>query len=277
MNEQNTALMERTPFLLPDLVSSAEFSQDELAEDMEGMNFDFQRVKVPSGGALQFELPTDNPDNPQYVKCLEGVIVYQHNSNAYWSGGHDDEEKNMAPQCQSLDGKLGIGQPGGLCAGCPYNQFGSGANGKGKSCKNMRILYLLRSGESMPIQLTLPPTSLRPFTKFSNMAFMLRRRAAWGSLVRIGLKRANNGKDDYSVATFTKVRDFSGEELAGIRDYVKGFNEQIKQILSQRAGALEAESADIVEVSAPIRVMPENDGHFAVGSAAAGDSPDDML
>lgn len=144
MNEQNTALMERTPFQLVDLVSSAEFSQDELAEDMEGLNIGFQRVKVPSGGALQFELPTDNPDNPVYVKYLEDVIVYRHNSNAYWPGGHDDEERNIAPQCQSLDGKLGIGQPGGLCAGCPYNQFGSGANGKGKRCKNTRIVLLLR-------------------------------------------------------------------------------------------------------------------------------------
>ncbi len=277
MNEQNTALMERTPFLLPDLASSADFSQDELAEEMEGLEIGFQRVKVPSGGALQFELPSDNPDNPDYAKYLEGVIVYQHSSNAYWPGGYDDEEKNMPPQCQALDAKLGIGQPGGLCAGCPYNQFGSGANGKGKGCKNMRILYLLRSGEYMPIQLTLPPTSLRPFSKFSNMAFMSRRRAAWGSLVRIGLKRLNNGKDDYSVATFTKIRDFSGEELAEIRNYVKGFNEQIKQIMSQRAAALEAETADVVEVSAPIRVMPENDGHFAVGSKAAGDALNDML
>ncbi len=277
MNEQNTALMERTPFLLPDLASSADFSQDELAEEMEGLEIGFQRVKVPSGGALQFELPSDNPDNPDYAKYLEGVIVYQHSSNAYWPGGYDDEEKNMPPQCQALDAKLGIGQPGGLCAGCPYNQFGSGANGKGKGCKNMRILYLLRSGECMPIQLTLPPTSLRPFSKFSNMAFMARRRAAWGSLVRIGLKRLNNGKDDYSVATFTKIRDFSGEELAEIRNYVKGFNEQIKQIMSQRAAALEAETADVVEVSAPIRVMPENDGHFAVGSKAAGDALNDML
>ncbi len=56
MYNQNTEMMERTSFLLPDLMSSAEFSQDELAEDMEGLNFDFQRVKVPSGGALQFEL-----------------------------------------------------------------------------------------------------------------------------------------------------------------------------------------------------------------------------
>ncbi len=133
MNEQNTALMERTPFLLPDLASSADFSQDELAEELEGLEIGFQRVKVPSGGALQFELPSDNPDNPDYAKYLEGVIVYQHSSNAYWPGGYDDEEKNMPPQCQALDAKLGIGQPGGLCAGCPYNQFGSGANG-GKAC-----------------------------------------------------------------------------------------------------------------------------------------------
>ena len=141
MNTQNTALMERAPFLLPDVEMNTDFSREELAEDMDGLQLGFQRVKIPSGGQLQFEIPGDDPDNPDYAKFLEGVIVYSHNSNAYWPTGEDYDD-NTPPSCQSLDGKLGYGCPGGICADCAYNRFGSDPKGpgKGKACKNQRIV-----------------------------------------------------------------------------------------------------------------------------------------
>jgi len=273
MNTQmNSNLAERTPFLLPDVVADNEFSNDELAEDMEGLQLGFQRVKIPSGGQLQFELPSDDPDNPDYARYLEGVIVYSHNSNAYWADGEDYDD-NAPPACQSADGKLGYGTPGGLCADCPYNRYGSDkkGTGKGKACKNMRVLYLLRSGEMMPIQLSLSPTSIRPYSDFVNAAFLSRRRGVCGGLVRIGLKKKNNGKDDYSVATFQKVRDFAGEELARVRAYADGFKDQVKMMLSQRAEEMESEAGSGgVEMERPVRAMPNNTGHFEVGTAITG-------
>ena len=245
MNNQETTLMERAPFLLPDVVSETEFSQDELAEDMDGLQLGFQRVKIPSGGQVQFEIPTEDPDNPDYQKFLEGVIVYSHNANAYWAEGKSDTE-NTPPDCQSMDGKLGYGCPSGICADCMYNRFGSDPNpkgtGKGKACKNQRIIYLLRSGDLMPIQLPLSPTSIRPYTDFVNAAFISRRRGVCGSVVRIGLKKKNNGKDDYSVATFQKVYDFSGEELARVRAYADSFKPQVKLLREQRVANIEAEA-----------------------------------
>ena len=76
----------------------------------------------------------------------------------------------------------------------------------------MRDIYLLRSGEYMPLLISLPPTSIKPFKEFLNRAFVYRRRATYGSLVQISLKKENNGSNDYSVATFRLVRDFQGEE-----------------------------------------------------------------
>ena len=53
------------------------------------------------------------------------------------------------------------------------NRFGSAPDGsKGKACKNMRVLYLLRSGEYMPLQVNLPPTSIKPFKEFLNRGFI---------------------------------------------------------------------------------------------------------
>jgi len=267
MNTQtNTALDERTPFLVPDVVTSCDFTQEELAEDMDGLNIGFRRIKIPSGGQVRFEIPTDDPDNPDSSKTLEGVIVHSHNANAYWAEDDDRDENNTSPQCQSMDGKQGIGCPGGLCASCGFNVFGSGPNNKGKACKNTRVIYLLQSGDYMPIQISLPPTSIRPYTDFVNAAFMSRKRRVCASVVQIGLKKVSNGKDDYSIATFKRLYDFEGEELAKIRAYSDSFKEQVKLILEQQAAMRESSAGSEVEMSHPVRVMPDNEGHFAVGA-----------
>ena len=234
MYNQNSDLMKQEKFMLPTMIEG-DFSAEELAEDADGLQMSFQRVKIPAGGTLQFEMPSDDPDNPDYEKNLVGVILHNHATCAYWPAGSEYDD-DTTPLCSSVDGKVGIGTPGGACAACVMNRFGSAPDGsKGKACKNMRVLYLLRSGEYMPLQVNLPPTSIKPFKEFLNRAFMLRRRATYGSIVQIGLKRENNGTNDYSVATFKLLQDFQGEELAQIRAYANSFKEQIKLLLQQRA------------------------------------------
>lgn len=267
--EQDNAMKTREQFLLP-AMTTGDFSQEELAEDMDGMQMSFQRVKIPSGGALQFEIPSDDPENPDYAKTLEGVILYHHPNNAYWPEGSEYDD-STSPLCSSTDGKLGIGEPGGVCAACALNAYGSAAEGAGKACKNMRVLYFLRSGDYMPLQVTLPPTSLKPFREFMNQSFMLRRRVSYGSVVQIGLKRMNNGKDDYSVATFRRLYDFEGEELAQIRAYANGFREQVKLLLTQRTEALEDRRSDVCEYGAA-QLVPENgETSFCIGQTIDGD------
>lgn len=143
---QNTNPTEQQQFLLPTMTMDTDFTAEELAEDMDGMQMNFPRVKIPSGGSLQFEIPTGDPDNPDYAKTLTGVILFNHPNNAYWPEGSEYDD-NAAPLCSSTDGRLGVGTPGGSCASCTMNLFGSAAEGKGKACKNMRVLYFLRSGE----------------------------------------------------------------------------------------------------------------------------------
>lgn len=268
-NQNTTALAEMEPFMLPDMVES-EFTAEELAEDMEGLNMSFQRVKIPSGGALQFEVPSDDPENPDYTKFLVGVILHNHATCAYWPEGSEYDD-NTAPLCSSVDGKQGIGVPGGACAACALNRFGTDPNGRGKACKNMRILYLLRSGEYMPIQLTLPPTSISPFREFLNQSFMVRRRATYGSVVQIGLKKMSNGKDDYSVATFRRLYDFTGEELAKIRSYADNFKEQVKMVLQQRAVMNEEQSDDGCDYITENVPAVNTGSHFSISPAIDGE------
>ena len=224
-------------FILPEMVDDS-FSSEDIGEDFDGIRLSFRKVKIPGGGALQFEIPGDDPENPDYVKYVEGVILYNHAASAYWSGGSEYDE-NTAPLCSSMDGKQGIGTPGGACAACPFNQYGTATDSKGnptkgKACKNMRQLYILRSGEYMPIQLALPPTSLTNFNEFMNNVFVNRRRPTWASVVQIGLKRVDNGANTYSVATFRKLQDFVGEQIPPMKAYAANFREQLKQSLEQR-------------------------------------------
>ena len=52
MYNENNALMEQEKFLLPAL-AECDFSQEELAEDMDGLQMSFPRVKIPAGGMVQ--------------------------------------------------------------------------------------------------------------------------------------------------------------------------------------------------------------------------------
>ena len=50
----------------------AEFNMNEtMAEELDGLDGGFDRVKIPSGGATMFELPGDEADEPEMVKRSE--------------------------------------------------------------------------------------------------------------------------------------------------------------------------------------------------------------
>ena len=76
-----------------------------IAEEMDGLSIEFDRVKIPSGGGLAFEVPGDDPDEPDMKKEIVGVIVDQHAVNAYWAVKYSGQ--NNPPDCSSMDGKVG--------------------------------------------------------------------------------------------------------------------------------------------------------------------------
>ena len=110
-----------------------------------------------------------------------------------------------------------------------------------------------------------PPTSIKPYKNFVNMAFALRNRPVYGSLVKITLKPVSSNGFDYSVACFTRVRDFAGEELAAVKAYAEGFRKMVKDMLEQRAQD-QAKAANIVQMESGPVDLPDNDDHFTVGT-----------
>ena len=54
------------------------------------------------------------------------------------------------------------------------------------------------------------------YTDFMNSVFVTRQRPTWTAIVQIGLKRQDNGTNQYSVATFRKIADLTQEQLEQI-------------------------------------------------------------
>jgi hypothetical protein len=122
---------------------------------------DLDRIKVPGSGGTTWEVPSLEGDVA--LKELTGVIIHRATRRSYWPYSLEDrpEGDDGRPSCASIDGEIGLGDPGGSCAECPYNEFGSDIKGgPGKACKETRQLFLLTENDLLPLAVTIPPSSL---------------------------------------------------------------------------------------------------------------------
>ena len=107
MNKNEELAIQKGGFL-----QLADFNMDAtMAKELEGLEGGFDRVKIPAGGAIMFELPGDEADEPETVKEFSAVILYHHPILQYYkekyTGGSNP------PDCGSFDGVTGEGTPGG--------------------------------------------------------------------------------------------------------------------------------------------------------------------
>jgi hypothetical protein len=202
---------------------------DLIHEELDGLNITFDKVKIPAGGGLAFEVPGEDGE-PETVKEFSAVILFQHPLNAYYAT--DYTGGNQPPDCASLDGKTGVRHATGEvlnCASCPFNQFDSGKNG-GKACQNRRRIYLLREGEVFPMLLSLPTGSLKEFSAYL-MRLITKGRKSNSVVTRFTLQKATNkGGVVYSQAKFAIDRELSPEEhaqIAALTEQIRALSESV--------------------------------------------------
>jgi hypothetical protein len=229
-----------------------------IADEMDGLGtIPFDIVKIPSAGGLAFEVPGVDEAHPTITQELIGIILDHHPANSWWmsefTGG------NEQPDCSSIDGKNGLMTSTGevrYCEDCPMNEFGSGKDGS-KACKNLHRVYLLRSGEPLPIILQIPPTSLKALKNYLGKRVVIQGKRSWQVLTKITLAKAtSNGGITYSQAVFTKAGDLTPEEcaqVAPIAAAIKSMARQAEPIDEPSA----AQSVEFTELSDEASNIPD--------------------
>jgi len=227
-----------------------------LEENLDGIVPEFPRIKFPSGGGLAFEIPGE--EETAVETTLVGVVVDQHRMNAYWSAKYDGTKN--APDCVSLDGKVGMARPdanvawkGGCqdCASCPLNQFGSAEDGRGKACKNMRRVAMLREGEILPILITIPPTSIKEWDAYI-VGLTSKLKRPYGVVTKIKLKKAtNSGGIEYSKGVFTKAGDLTPEETKHMQAYAAGLKPVLRNVTIDVTDVVEVDDGRPRDISDP--------------------------
>lgn len=257
-NESTTALavLEQNKF---ELVPLTEDIGEIISEELDGLGtIPFDTIKIPSGGGLSFELPGETEDNPVAATEVVGIIIDHHAVNAYWESEYDGS--NNQPNCSSFDGKSGLDTDSGelrTCESCPFNQFGSDTKGgKGKACKNMHRIYILVSGQPLPMLLTLPPTSLKAWKNYLAKKVVVRGKRPWMVLTKITLKKEKNeGGIAYSQAVFTKVADLTPAECETIKPMAAAIRGLTRSAAMQSAATFATETE-----TAPGDTFTEVDG-----------------
>ena len=224
---------------------------NDATEDLAGLELTFDRIKIPAGGSTAFEIPDGDGDDVSMVKEIIGVILLHHPAYAYYkekyTGGSNP------PDCGSFDGISGNGNPGGICATCPLNQFGSG-EGQSKACKNRRMIYVLMEGELFPMVLSLPTGSLKEFTKYLKRQLSKGRRLNQ-IVTRISLKKVTNSSGiAFSQAVFAFDRVLNEEERAAIdvmtasvKNYAANLTMAALADANDDAPFVDAETGEVIE------------------------------
>ena len=211
MAKKNTALATLDSFQLVDRYAGLDPEMlEELRDQMDDLDDDSgitcRKIKIPSGGSLAYIVQGEDDGDEEYMKEINGVVLFTHRLNGYWPGAFGESDTNSPPYCSSMDGETGRLADGSIpatqdgelitCDNCPYNQYGSAVDQKGnasrgKACKNMRRIYLMMDQDPNVYQLTVPPTSIKEVSL--QMKKILNGGVPYtGLIVRLTLEKAKN-------------------------------------------------------------------------------------
>lgn len=176
---------------------------------------------------------------------LEVILIGHHRANAYWPGVYTGSTD--PPACSAINGELGTGIISGEavvdreCEGCPMNVFGSATNGKGKACRNYRIMYVIRmiDGQPNPFAeaIVVPPSGLKTAGKYLQDTI---RKPRWMFKTNILVTEGTSGMGGFS---FSQGEDIPVDDLPVIGALVKQYEASRLQTMQTGDGASREEAA----------------------------------
>ena len=186
---------------------------------------DLPRATVPPGGVRVWNLPGETADDEPRT-TLRGVLVSLGRPRARWDKTMDETGGGTPPVCSSPDGKIGSGDPGGPCAQCRHNVWGSdGANGK--ACKEKRMLYLLQKDNILPMVVQAPSTSIEAVKSY-RIGLANQRLNYYSVETELSLERVEGGFP-YSRIILRNVGELSEEEKTKASTYISAFSKMFQQ------------------------------------------------
>lgn len=164
----------------------------ELADDnLRHINIlNLHKIRATKDGYFQVE----TAEGAKLEKTLLGMIEAFRIARVYWGRVYNPGQSKEPPSCTSPDGFTGVGEPGGPCGRCPFAQFKSARNpdgtpSAGQACKELRQLLVLLPGQMMPHLLSVQPTSLANFDKYSmSLNYLSGGAAYWNVVTKFGIE-----------------------------------------------------------------------------------------
>lgn len=191
---------------------------------------DLPRVPTPAGGGKVWSW-TDSGNNEQSAKAIEGALVSYITQGVLW--GSEEPQAGVQPVLRTFDLMTAVrvnddigDLDSDVLESCrigdrlydwqrlPYNQYGSSRGGRGKRCKESRLLAILREDEAWPLLVTAGPGSLKTVTPFVKRLPV----AHFRCVVSLTLEKVENaGGQAYSQIVPKLVRTLTREEGEIIR------------------------------------------------------------
>lgn len=184
-----------------------------------------KRISAPTGDRIRFNANHGfiTPDGME-GETLEVVIVDFTSSNLFYDGQFD-RGNPQPPSCFAIGPEPSMMVPSAnspnkqaeSCSVCPNNQFGSATTGKGKACKNTRLLALMPASaideptEEAPIWImSVPPTSIKAFDGYVHGLAFKHKTMPVAVITKIVLDPANS----YASPRFSSIRALQDKELS---------------------------------------------------------------
>ena len=201
------------------------------------------RLKVPTGGGTTWQVPTLRGE--ESAKEMTGVILFIKPTRSFRRESFDETGGGTPPDCSSDDLIEGVGDPGGLCVRCPFNQWGSLSqlnpkrdDSQGKACRETRLLFLILPNKRIPLIIVVPPSSLSGKFPGTVQKYLLglasEGLAPWAVETTLSLHTEKMGKFPTAIIRATLARELPAEEAARFRAVANAFRPVMERVIVAR-------------------------------------------
>lgn len=183
------------------------------------------KIAAPTGDRVRYEgnRMLIAPDGTE-GETMEVVVLDIMSSNMFYDRPYDRDNPSP-PACYAIGPSPTTLTPSDkspdrqadTCATCPMNQFGSALTGKGKACKNTRLLAVVPVNQMENAVdniwiMSIPPSSIKSFDSFVHKLAMTHGISPIGVVSEVTLDQ----KETFASPRFKSIRPLTDEELAHV-------------------------------------------------------------